>query len=149
MTGESEHVPAVGADRLQTTVLFAASGAMLVLGRWLEPSPLGLGTHAQLGFPPCLFLKFTGIPCPNCGLTTSFAHASRLQFIQAFLTQPFGLIVFLLAATTAVFACYSLLTRRPMPIQLNPGPNKTVWYSLAACYVLGWIYKIFAVMQLY
>jgi hypothetical protein len=148
MTGEGEYVRAVSADRMQATVLFAASGAMLALGRWLEPSPLGLGTHAQLGFPPCLFLKFTGIPCPNCGLTTSFTHAARLQFIQAFLTQPFGLIVFLLAAMTAVFACYSLLTRKPMPIRINPDRKKTVWYSLAACYLLGWIYKIFAVMQL-
>lgn len=148
MTGEGEYVSAVAADRWQTTVLFAASGAMLVLGRWLEPSPMGLGTHAQLGFPPCLFLKFTGIPCPNCGLTTSFAHASRLQFIQAFFTQPFGLIVFLLTAITAVFACYSLLTRKPMTIRINPERKKKVWYSLAACYVLGWIYKIFAVTPL-
>jgi hypothetical protein len=30
-------------------------------------------THLQLGLPPCQFRTMTGIPCPSCGMTTSFA----------------------------------------------------------------------------
>jgi hypothetical protein len=30
-------------------------------------------THRQLGLPPCTFYAVTRLPCPSCGMTTSFA----------------------------------------------------------------------------
>jgi Protein of unknown function (DUF2752) len=30
-------------------------------------------THRQLGLPPCTFQAVTKLPCPSCGMTTSFA----------------------------------------------------------------------------
>jgi hypothetical protein len=43
-------------------------------------------THRQLGLPPCSFLEVTGVPCPSCGMTTSFAllmHADVLGSLRA------------------------------------------------------------------
>jgi hypothetical protein len=44
---------------------------------WLDPYRDGRvwkdETHTQLGLPPCSFKAITGIPCPSCGMTTSFA----------------------------------------------------------------------------
>jgi hypothetical protein len=34
-------------------------------------------THRQLGLPQCTFRFVTGMPCPSCGMTTSFAHLVR------------------------------------------------------------------------
>jgi hypothetical protein len=35
-------------------------------------------THMQLGLPPCTFKTMTGgVPCPSCGMTTSFALLIR------------------------------------------------------------------------
>src|SRR5262249_35932720 len=34
-------------------------------------------THTQLGLPGCTFRKLTGLPCPSCGMSTSFAWLVR------------------------------------------------------------------------
>jgi len=52
--------------------------AVFAVASWLNPynadgSPRTLATHQQLGLPPCNFYYFTGVPCPSCGMTTSFA----------------------------------------------------------------------------
>jgi Protein of unknown function (DUF2752) len=36
-----------------------------------------MATHTQLGLPECEFVRWTGKPCPSCGMTTSFAHLVR------------------------------------------------------------------------
>lgn len=71
--------------------------AALVIGLAcvLTPDPSGMGTHAQLGLPPCLFHALTSWPCPACGLTTSFAHMARLNVVAAFAAHPLGVPLFL------------------------------------------------------
>jgi hypothetical protein len=34
-------------------------------------------THTTMGLPPCTFYQTTGLPCPSCGMTTSFALLIR------------------------------------------------------------------------
>jgi Protein of unknown function (DUF2752) len=45
-----------------------------------------LGTHQQLGLPECTFKAIVGVPCPSCGMTTSFSlmmHADVWNSMKA------------------------------------------------------------------
>lgn len=115
---------------------------VLAVARWLTPSANGVGTHEQLGLPPCQFLQWTGIPCPNCGLTTSFAHAAHFHFVESFFTQPFGLLAFFLTIAAVPTSLYYLRTGKTWHAGLSRRTAKRLMYLLFALYLLGWGYKI-------
>lgn len=142
----SEETTYTAADRWQYLIALGLALFALALGRILQPSPQGFGTHEQLGLPPCFFFKFTGIPCPHCGLTTSIAHAARFDFLQAAITQPFGLILFALAVISIPLLIYCIKARVPGRRAAAWVWSKRIGHMLAACYLLAWIYKI-AVMR--
>jgi hypothetical protein len=136
-------------DRNQYLVISGAATAVLLIARLLQPSPNGVGTHTQIGLPPCAFLHFTGIPCLSCGLTTSVSHSARLHFYEALITQPFGLIVFFGAVLSIPFSLYLLRRRIPWS-KLNGlrGWNFAM-YALIALFLLSWFYKIAAMKGLF
>lgn len=84
--------------------------ASLLIARALTPDPHGHGTHIQLGLPPCAFLAWTGLPCPLCGLTTSFAYMARGSLTSAVMSHPLGAPLFALTVF-AVPACAAACLR--------------------------------------
>ena len=42
-----------------------------------DGSAMDSGSHQTLGLPPCRFKEWTKLPCPSCGMTTSFALLVR------------------------------------------------------------------------
>jgi hypothetical protein len=89
--------------RLAIVAVAAALVLLFAVAAWLNPYgpdglPLGVGTHTQLGLPECNFLRLTGLPCPSCGMTTSFAllmHGDLAASLRANLVGTL-LAVFLL-----------------------------------------------------
>lgn len=63
---------------------------MLALA-WIEPGALGGGPEGTW----CLFYRFTGIPCPGCGLTRSIAHLAHGDFALSWRLHPLGGLLFL------------------------------------------------------
>lgn len=82
--------------KLGGLALSVGAAAVLVVASRLAPAASGLGTHRGLGLPPCSFLAATGIPCPSCGLTTSFAALAHGDVSLAARANPVGLLLFLL-----------------------------------------------------
>lgn len=133
-------------DRAIYATLLLSSSAVLTVARLLTPSPRGVGTHEQLGLPPCMFLKLTGIPCPSCGLTTSFAHAVRLHFYESFITQPFGLVACIVAFLLVPAVGWLMLRRVPVSQVFRRRAANVTLYAALVLYLASWVYKI-AVMN--
>lgn len=136
-------------DQAKYIALGLASSACLIAARLLQPSSRGVGTHEQLGLPPCVFLHLTGTPCPSCGLTTSFAHAARLNVYEAFIVQPFGLIIFCLTALGVPLSFYLIYSRTPWAKLIYSARSNQALYALIALYLLSWLYKIAAMKWLF
>jgi hypothetical protein len=81
--------------------------AALATAGWLAPSPQGYGTHQQLGFPACSFLRMFGRPCPSCGMTTAWAHVIRGQPLAAAQANSAGALLALAAPLVAGWAAVS------------------------------------------
>lgn len=69
--------------RIAALVIAVVPLGLMSVTRQLQPNSNGLGTHQQLGLPPCSMRALFGIRCPSCGMTTSWAHFTRGQWWQS------------------------------------------------------------------
>ena len=115
--------------------------AVLGLAARLPPSPTGIGSHRALGLQSCHFLDTTGLPCPSCGMTTSFTWFARGNLLASLYVQPMG------AALAAITACcvwgglYIALTGRPVYRLLRLIPGRYYLLPLLTLGVLAWGWK--------
>lgn len=89
--------------RLEALFWGLACVGMLAAPRLVTPDPRGYGTHEQLFMVPCLFRAMTTLPCPFCGMTTSFAHLTRGHVAAAIRAHPGGPLLYVVLATTAAY----------------------------------------------
>ncbi|HVA51097.1 MAG TPA: DUF2752 domain-containing protein [Pirellulales bacterium] len=116
--------------------------APLALAGWLRPDPNGFGTHRQLGLPPCTFVWLFGVRCPSCGMTTSWSHAVRGEWIQALGSNVGGT---LLAAAAMIAAPWLLISAaRGRWLLGRPGHRALAVLAavLIAVTLLDWIYRL-------
>lgn len=116
--------------------------AVLAIAMRLEPDSRGFGTHEQLGLPPCQFYQFTGMQCPHCGMTTSFANVVRGRFDSAWRANPLGI---LLSVMFAVCIPWCLVTAVTGSWVLTAEPFRwfvrgTVGYLILA--VVLWVLRL-------
>lgn len=127
-------------------LLAGAAGAalvgMLVLSVFLDPDPRGVGTHEQLGLQPCLSLKLWDVPCPGCGVTTAATLACQGRFADSLATQPFGLVLVLVAALFVPWVAAGLLRGRDLGLEL-PRLRPGLWLlALGVLMAAAWVYKL-------
>ena len=84
---------------------------------------LKLGTHQQLGLPECNFKALAGVPCPSCGMTTSFTLLIRADVWNSMqanfagtLLAAFGLVFIPWAFASAFFGRFVLIRSLEMVV---------------------------------
>jgi len=128
-------------ERFFQALLAACLAGAMALGLYLTPSTTGAGTHTLLGLPPCGMLISTGKPCPTCGVTTSFALAAHGRFGESFVTQPFGLILFILTAGGLLFTMTTVAAGRSWYPLATRWSVPSFIMALVILGLLSWMYK--------
>jgi hypothetical protein len=117
--------------------------SLLVTAAWVTPSPSGFGSHQRLGLKSCQFLKTGGVPCPSCGMTTSFAWFVRGNILASFYVQPMGFVLATAAAMTVWGALYVAMTGKPAYLLLGFIPVRYTLLPALLFGVMAWGWKIF------
>jgi hypothetical protein len=74
-------------------------------------------THRQLNLPPCAFRAATGMPCPSCGMTTSFALLVRGDLVNSLQANAVGTLLALFCLVLVPWSLGSAWRRQPLYIR--------------------------------
>ena len=131
-------------SQLVSLALALATGTVLAIAMWLEPSAEGHGTHLQLGLNPCSFLSATGWPCPMCGATTTFTLLAHLRVVEGLVNQPFASLLFGATVTVFSISVAEVVTPRDRWRKLLDRVEPVEGYLAVLFLTLmgfGWVYK--------
>lgn len=138
-----ERVRLTWIGRATALVISLGCLAVLVTAATLKPSPDGLGTHRELGLDRCAFEARTGIPCPSCGMTTSFSWFVRGNVAASLYVQPMGTVLAVLTAAIFWAGLYIAISGRAAHRLLRFVPGRYYVVPLLTWAMVAWVWKIF------
>ena len=131
------------AARLLALSVGLAGLALLSVAAYVRPNPAGVGSHtSSLGLQPCQFLQTSGLPCPGCGMTTSFSWFVRGNIVASVYVQPMGAMLATLTGCCIWAALYVAVTGRPVYRLFRLVPARYYLMPLLVLGVLAWGWKI-------
>lgn len=139
----AEHATAAVHVRLIALGLSVGCLAVLAMAARLTPSPTGVGSHRALGLQSCVMLDRKGLPCPSCGMTTSFAWFARGDVAASFYVQPMGALLAAAAACSVWGGAYIALTGRPLHRLAYVLPARPYLIGVLAFGIVAWGWKVF------
>ncbi len=92
---------------------------VFVLAVWLNPynedgTPRRMETHRQIGLPPCTFYYMTGMPCPSCGMTTSFALLMHGDVWNSLRANAAGTLLAVFCLVLIPWSLASVIRQKPL-----------------------------------
>lgn len=84
-------------------------GSILLVAFLLDPAPHVVTLFGWEVPSMCGFRNLTGVGCPGCGLTRSFAFMAHGDLVQAFSMNKFGPLLFLAFATQPPYRLYTMV----------------------------------------
>lgn len=129
--------------RLWSLAVCAGCLSVLILAAHLTPDPRGLATHTEMGFNECEFLQRTGLPCPTCGMTTSFCWFVRGNLLASLYVQPMATVLAIVCAITFWVTLYMAICGKSLARLVRGIPSRYYIPPLLTWAVLAWGWKIF------
>jgi hypothetical protein len=137
---------------VRSTLLAIALGWTTVFGiaAWLKPydengQPLRMATHARplteggLGLPPCTFKVITGLPCPSCGMTTSFALLMHGDVWNSLKANAVGTLLAMFGLVFVPWSLASVLCKRTLFISSMELPLIWIICVFLALMLIRWV----------
>ena len=93
------------------------------------------------GATMCNFKRWTGVPCPTCGMTRGVTSVARGEIAAGFAYNPLFLSVtlgFVLLLTAR------LLFRQTLRLQTGPNERRVLWGLGILLIAVNWIYLMLA-----
>jgi len=125
-------------ERLVIVLAGSVLLGLLITAARLTPSPRGMGTHQQLGLPPCTIVALYGIPCPSCGMTTAWAHLLRGHVVAAVRSNAGGAMLAVLAAMCGPWLVGSGLAGRWLIGPPREGVTLAVGLAIVVLTLMQW-----------
>ncbi len=91
---------------------------------------------------PCLFRKFTRLPCLACGLTRSFIFTAQGDFRHAFKTHLLGPPLFFTLIILFFYFIFSVASGYRLTITLSAPARKKIFALSLWIAVFAWAYKL-------
>ncbi len=118
--------------------------ALLITAALLPPSKTGMGTHQQLGLPPCSVVMIFGSRCPACGMTTSWAHLMRGQVLQSAHANTGGMLLAMFAIVGGPWMLASAAVGRWWLGMLNPAWVLGIGGLVFTVTTAQWLWRLWA-----
>jgi Protein of unknown function (DUF2752) len=96
-------------------------------------------THRQLGLPPCTFKVITGLPCPSCGMTTSFSLLMHGDVVHSLWANPVGTLLAVFCLALIPWSVASAYLGRPLFILSVEVALMRVLIVLIGLMVVRWV----------
>jgi hypothetical protein len=128
--------------RIIAAAVAVACTGILGVALALSPADRGLGTHEQLNLPPCGWIAMMDLPCMTCGMTTSFSHAVRGQFLASLLAQPLGFLLAMATAMTMLVSMQVTVTGSNLPMFFSRMWNRSMFWLVGIVFLAAWFFKI-------
>lgn len=131
------------------TLVGIALGLIVLFGvaAWLNPyrsdgSARRMETHMQLGLPECTFKHVTGLPCPSCGMTTSFALTMHGDLADALRANSVGVLLALTLLAAIPWCLVSAFCRRTLFVQSAEHALMVMVVGLLSLMLVRWVVLI-------
>lgn len=111
---------------------------------WLNPydeegRPRRMETHMQMGLPPCTFYRLTGLPCPSCGMTTSFSLLVHGDVKNSLRANAVGTLAACLGLAVIPWGLLCAVRGRPFVVWYLEGALTRLVIGLLVLLILRWV----------
>jgi hypothetical protein len=104
-----------------------------------DGTPRTMETHRQLGLPPCSFKTMTGLPCPSCGMTTSFSLLMHGDIWNSLQANAVGTLLALACVLFVPWSLASVFMARPMFVRTVEKPLMFGIVALVTLMLIRWV----------